>query len=379
MTKQKTLAIFTLVEHKLSNGKLYGYGPYIREMNIWVNNFDKVLIVAPALNSNSVYPIDSPYEHENISLVRMPGFNVKSIVSSLSLLLKLPSILIKMFGVMQKSDHLHFRSPSNIAAIAAMVQIFFPSKPKTVKYAGNWDPNSNQPLGYRFQKKLFTNTFLTKNVKILAYGKWENQSQYVLPFYTATFNEVDKIEYTKRDYTKTLKFVFLGTLVEGKRPLLAIQIIEALLTKGVKLQFHMFGDGVLMNELKHYIEKHNLNDSIFLYGNKPLKVIKTHLRDAHFTLLPSKSEGWPKALAEGMFFGAIPISTQISCVPWMLDYGKRGLLIEPNLHQAENVISTVLTKGNAHLNTMAETAQQWSQKFTIERFEKDIKAIITEA
>jgi hypothetical protein len=42
-------------------------------------------------------------------------------------------------------------------------------------------------------------------------------------------------------------------------------------------------------------------------------------------LLPSDSEGWPK-IAEGMFWGCVPIATAVSCVPYMLDYGKEDLL-----------------------------------------------------
>jgi hypothetical protein len=31
-----------------------------------------------------------------------------------------------------------------------------------------------------------------------------------------------------------------------------------------------------------------------------------------------------KAIAEGMFWGCIPVGTAVSCVPFMLDEGKRG-------------------------------------------------------
>ncbi len=47
-----------------------------------------------------------------------------------------------------------------------------------------------------------------------------------------------------------------------------------------------------------------------------------------------------------MFFGVIPIATAVSCVPFMLDYGKRGILIEANLItdiviQIENALKDV--------------------------------------
>ena len=69
-----------------------------------------------------------------------------------------------------------------------------------------------------------------------------------------------------------------------------------------------------------------------------MKVIKEVLKKSDFLILPSKSEGWPKAIAEAMFFGTIPIATKISCVPYMLGYGKRGILIEPDVDKATKSI-----------------------------------------
>ena len=40
----------------------------------------------------------------------------------------------------------------------------------------------------------------------------------------------------------------------------------------------------------------------------------------------SKSEGWPKVVAESMWWGCIPISKPVSCIPEMLGYGKRGFI-----------------------------------------------------
>ena len=53
--------------------------------------------------------------------------------------------------------------------------------------------------------------------------------------------------------------------------------------------------------------------------------------EAHFLIFISKSEGWPKVVAEAMFWKCLPISTDVSCVAYMLDYGKRGTIVSPNV------------------------------------------------
>ena len=372
---KKTIAIFTLVEHKEINGQFYGYAPYIREMNMWISHFDKVIVVGPYKASKQIDKIDLNYIHPNINLVKVPAFNIKSVFSIIRLLLHLPLIMYKMASVMKNSDYLHFRCPSNVAAVAAVVQVFFPSKPKSAKYAGNWDPNSSQPLGYRFQKWLLSHTFLSKNIKVLVYGEWKNQTKSVFPFMPATYTESEKIPFKKRNYSEKLKFVFIGAQVIGKRPLLTVKIIESLLKKGVDAELHMYGDGNLKTEVEDYIKDNNLSKSIYVHGNQDREVVKQSLQNAHFTILPSKSEGWPKAIAEGMFFGAIPISTKISCLPWMLDNGNRGILIQPNIN-AVQVILNEISKGEDYLNTMSKNAQNWSQYYTVNRLEQEINKVV---
>ncbi|MCF6294174.1 MAG: glycosyltransferase [Flavobacteriaceae bacterium] len=365
--------IISHVTHIKQNQKFYAYEPYVREINLWGNYVSEVLVVAPLverLKSN----IEAAYLHNNIKLQTIPKIEFTSIKSALYSIFKIPIIFVTIFNACKKTDHIHLRCPGNIGLLGCIVQIAFPSKSKSAKYAGNWDPNSKQPLSYRLQKWILSNTFLTRNMQVLVYGNWKNQTKNIKPFFTASFSkdEIEKI--TPRNYNKTLKFVFTGSLVSGKRPLLSIQIIEALNKKGIKSNLHIFGGGVLMKSLKLYVQDNNLNDIIFLKGNQEKDTIKEALKDSHFLILPSKSEGWPKAIAEAMFFGVIPISTKISCIEWMLDYGKRGILINPILEEAVQEIIYCLEKNS--LKEIAIEAQKWSQKYTLDSLGYEIKKIL---
>jgi glycosyltransferase involved in cell wall biosynthesis len=168
--------------------------------------------------------------------------------------------------------------------------------------------------------------------------------------------------------------VFTGSIVEGKRPDLAVKIIQKLIEKGIAAQLELYGEGILRQDLEAYVLKHKLEPYVFFKGNQPLSCIKDALQKAHFLILPSKSEGWPKAIAEAMFFGVIPIATAVSCVPSMLDNGHRGIIIAPSLETAADEI--MLTIEGADLNKMAKLAQEWSQKYTLEYFETEIKKLL---
>ncbi|MFC0605113.1 glycosyltransferase [Winogradskyella pulchriflava] len=356
------------------DGKFYSYSPYVDEMDKWFSYADEYRIISP-----NTYPTDflsKPFESKKIGYYHIPFIAFNSFIMAIKSIIFLPYIFFQLFRSMFWANHIHFRSPGNITLLGSIVQIFFPSKSKSVKYAGNWDPNSNQPFSYRLQKAIFRNTFLSKNIKVLVYGEWPNETKNVYPFISATYKDSEKLALEKRNYNGKLKFVFIGAMVIGKRPKFTVEIIKELIEKGIDAELHMFGDGNLIEEVKTYIIDNNLEDSVFVYGNKDKETLKNGIKDAHFTILPSKSEGWPKAIAEGMFFGAIPISTKISCLPWILGFGNRGILIEANLKSAVDEITNELQKGNEYLNEMSKQAYDWSQQYTVNRLTAEIQKVI---
>ncbi|GAA4235974.1 glycosyltransferase [Postechiella marina] len=366
--------IVTHVLHKLSAQQQYAYAPYVREMNLWLKHVDEVEIVAPVIDA-SVSNIDIAYTHNKLTLTKIPAIafiNVSSVIKSI---LALPYIIFNLWQACKRADHIHLRCPGNIGLLGCMLQIFFPKKIKTAKYAGNWDPKANQPLSYRIQKRILSNTFWTKNMTVLVYGAWDNQTKNIKPFFTATYKDNERCKIETKNYSKTLRFVFVGSLVSGKRPLLAIQIIEALKHKGYSVTLDLYGDGVLKQELQAYIDTNQLQNIIVLHGNQSSTIVKQQLKAAHFTLLASQSEGWPKAIAEAMFFGVIPIATAISCVPNMLDNGNRGILITPNVNEAVAKIEAALSHTKT-LEQMSRDALAWSQYYTLDLFEDEIKTLI---
>lgn len=356
--------------HKQDDTLLYSYAPYVREMNLWLKYVDKVEVVAPKL-CDAPNAIEIPYQHKNIQFTKVSAIQFTSILYIFKSLILLPSILLTLFKACRKADHIHLRCPGNMGLLGCFVQVFFPNKIKTAKYAGNWDPQSKQPLSYRIQKSILSNTSITKNMSVLVYGDWKNQTKNIKSFFTATYTNAEIEAVTARNYTNTLKFVFIGSLVVGKRPLLAIQIIEGLKNKGFNVSLDLFGDGNLKQDLIDYIAESRLDNCITVHGNQTKNVVKQAIKTSHFSILPSKSEGWPKAIAEAMFFGCIPVVTKISCVPYMLDFGNRGILIDANLNQAVTVLAKAI-KDNASLKLQSEKALKWSQHYTLDLFESEI-------
>ena len=374
------IAIITHVQHIKSENCYFGYAPYVREMNIWLRYVDEVIVVAPWV-FEELNPIHIAYEHPKVQFRNVKEFNATSVVSAFKTLWVLPAVFRQIYIAMQQADHIHLRCPGNMGLLAAVVQICFPKKKKTAKYAGNWDPKAKQPVTYKIQRWLLRTTCLTKNMQVLVYGEWPKQTRNIKPFFTATYSENEILNTPtspqKPAFKEGIKFLFVGTLSQGKQPLYAMQLVEKLLTLGHQVALDFYGEGVLRSELETYIAAHHLADSITLKGNQSKETLKEAYQNSHFLILPSKSEGWPKAVAEAMFWGCVPVATAVSCVPYMLDYGNRGVLLHEHLEKDTTILLDLLNDSKAY-ELKSKAAQNWSQHYTIELFEAEIKKLLAE-
>ena len=367
-------AIITHVPHIIDKNDCFAYAPYVSEMNIWAKHMEELILVAPIVTSEKT-PVDKAYEHQNIKFIPIERFDILSSKGVFSAVLKIPIISWKIFKAMQNADHIHLRCPGNIGLLGCLLQILFPNIPKTAKYAGNWDPKSKQPWTYKLQQWILSNTFLTRNMQVLVYGDWKNSSTNIKSFFTATYAEDDKLPILPKELKGKINFVFVGALAKGKNPLYAIQLVEFLAKKGYDVRLSLYGEGTERTQLEHYVLANQLEAVIDLQGNQSKDTVQKAYQNSHFVVLPSQSEGWPKAIAEGMFWGCVPLGTPVSCIPFMLDYGKRGVLLEMKLEKDVAMLESLL-QNQTDFDKMRENAADWSRNYTLEVFEQEIAGLL---
>lgn len=366
--------IVTHVIHIKNGADIVAYAPYVNEMNIWLKHVDKVTIIAP-LKNGTLNAIHSKYEHKEINFIQVPSFSFTTPKEIFKAVFNIPFIFLKILLAMASATHIHLRCPGNMGLLGSCAQIFFPKKSKTAKYAGNWDSKSQQPRSYNLQKWILANTFSTKNIKVLVYGDWKNQTKNIKSFFTATYFEKDKISVVPRTLNNLIEFIFVGSLSDGKQPLYAIQIVEELRKNGKQVRISLYGEGKQHQKLSNYIQENNLENFVQLKGNFDREEMKKVYQKSHFLILPSKSEGWPKVVAEAMFWGCLPVSTPVSCVPDMFNFGERGLLLTEKIEIDVDKISDVLLNQEEY-NKKIKSAINWSRQFTIDKFEQEIKNLL---
>lgn len=369
--------IVTHVIHKRNGAHIGGYAPYVREMNLWFKHVDEVLIVAPLDEQAPWSAIDLAYQHPKLRFVPVPAFSFTSPGEALRSLLALPLIVWRLLAAMRRAGHIHLRCPGNMGLLGAVLQVFFPNTPKTVKYAGNWGNYAGEARTYRWQKQLLANTWWTRRAQVLVYGEWPGQTANIRPFFTATYHQAEQEMLSPKPLAQPLQLVFVGTLEAGKRPEASIETVALLREQGIEAHLHFLGEGSQRKQLEQLIAEKGLGAQVFLHGNVSKEALKDYYKRAHFLVFLSQSEGWPKAVAEAMWWGCVPVTTPVSCVPWMLANGERGILVN-NAKEAAQAITQCMAQPNAHEGRAAR-ASAWARQFTLESFEAAIAQLLQQS
>jgi len=339
-------------------------------MEIWLKYADEIAFCCPTYYTGKDLLL-APFSNGVFKIFSIPELEIHDILKSRKLIKTIKII----FAAMRWADHIHLRCPGNVGLIGCIVQMFFPKKKKTAKYAGNWDWNSHQPWSYRLQQRILRSTFLSRNLTTLVYGDWPDRTKNIKSFFTASYSNINKQTVSKRPLTEIINLAFVGTLTKNKSPLTSLEVLRVLSGKGINAVLTYCGEGQERTMIETKIKEYGLESKTKLLGNVNAEVVQKVFRESHFLIFISRSEGWPKAVAEAMWWGCLPITTSVSCVPQMIGNGERGDLVDQNVHQISAIITGYITD-QVKYHEKCEKATGWSREFTLERLEEEIKKLI---
>lgn len=372
--KNKKLVVVSAAPLIRKSDGYAAYSPYAKEMELWAKHCDEIYFCCP------IWDEDRNLLHSDINFKIAKVYQVKEfskgLGSAFSSFRSVVQNFFIIFRALKAADHIHLRCPGNIGLLGCIVQIFFPSTQKSAKYAGNWDSKSEQPLSYKLQKWILSNSFLTRNIQVLVYGEWPNQTKNIKAFFTASYFETDKIEILDKSLDSVIKFLYVGTLSAGKRPLYTIKLVHQLLKEGVNASLTVYGEGPQREIIEKYIRDNSLEKYIILFGNKEENIVRAAYQESHFIVLASKSEGWPKVIAEAMFWKCFPVATNVSCISNMIGGDSRGVILNMDLLEDAQTILKIINSPKEFLQK-SQNAMEWSRSFTLDLFEKEIEQILS--
>ncbi|TSC59874.1 MAG: glycosyl transferase group 1 [Parcubacteria group bacterium LiPW_15] len=169
--------------------------------------------------------------------------------------------------------------------------------------------------------------------------------------------------------------LFLGKLVEKKRPKDLLLAFEKLLGRGIQAGLVFVGDGPLRGELEKYAREKNILNIHFV-GFKSQEEITEYYAVADIFVLPSETgETWGLVVNEAMCFSLpVLVSDIVGCGPDLVESGENGYIFKVG---DVNELASRLGYLAADAETRALFGQKSYERVSRYNYKKDAEAILS--
>ncbi|MCG3148776.1 MAG: D-inositol-3-phosphate glycosyltransferase [Verrucomicrobiae bacterium] len=362
------LLIVARMPHYRRDGRWHALGPYAREIDIWADLFPEVVIAGSV--SDEPMPADCvPFSRPNISVVP-----VSDGTGRWAQLVRLPVMIAQLGRYLWRADAAHVRCPCDLGLLGVVLAPLF-CRRRYAKYAAQWPGFPGEALAWRWQRAILRSRWW--NAPVTVYGEWPNQPAHVVPFFTSVMTEEQvsraRVASAGKKLGKVPRVLFVGRLTKSKN----VDVLLDALAGVTGVEAVIVGDGPERAALEEQAERLKLGSRVRFVGGVAFEQVLDFYEQADVLVLASNSEGWPKALAEGMAFGLVCIGSDRGLIPTMLS-GGRGLVVPPGDVPALTAALQKIVANRADSEAMGQRAAAWSQQHSLEGLREALRKLLEE-
>ncbi len=333
--------------------------PYWKD---YLSFFDKVEVVARVKKVSKVEESFVRCSGEGVVFRDIPYYKgVKSF------LINLPFLIVSVFNVVRDNDYFLLRS-GNISNLA-FVFIFLFGKRFIREYPGNIKDGIVGLMGAGLPYRLiasFSDWFARLQ------GRYSKANSFVSNycrdlygserpgFVFSSFNS-DEIKIKKKSYENSnghsISLVSVGRLEREKGHYILLLALFELRTRGIDVNLTLIGDGSDRERLERYANENQL-DVDFLGGITERNTLFQTVVSNDIFVIPSLTEGMPRALLEAMAMGLPCIGSDVGGIPEVLE--TESMAVPGDSYDLANKIVAM-----AGVNVRRENAER-NRKFIFE-------------
>lgn len=288
--------------------------------------FEHVEIIARVANVDSV-PVDfKQVTGDRIALSGLPSY-----VGFMGLIKRAFAIRNKLKISLCNTDAVIFRVPSQTAMIAQWGMLRLKT-PYALEIVGDPYDVFRSGISNQILDK-FLGWFSTISLKKLARNATaccyvtEAYLQKRYPTLSKVAVSCSDIDLNTDDYSRAPKVLsqqpsriaFVGSFEQMyKGPDILLKAISELCKEGLFFQVWMVGGGRYLEEMKELACTLGVSQYIRFTGNVPSNVVKKTLNSADIFVMPSRTEGLPRALLEAMAVGLPCLASDVGGIPELI-------------------------------------------------------------
>jgi glycosyltransferase involved in cell wall biosynthesis len=372
---QKLLVVSHVVHYQRGE-RIYAYGPYAREIDIWADLFPRLAIAAPVRSEDP--PGDCiPFTRSNIALIPQLETGGMSVSAKTRQILAVPSLLLGLGRAMTSADAIHVRCPGNLGLLGVVLAPIF-SRYLVAKYASQWTGPA-ETWTVALQRVLLRSRWWRGPVTV--YGDWPNQPAHVVPFFTSILDDAQleraRAAANSKRPNGPLRVLYVGRLSRSKNVHVLVAALAKLRDEGTSFRAEIVGDGQERATLAAQIAREDLGSQIRLVGPVGFEDVLAFYENADVLVLASETEGWPKAIAEGMAFGLVCVGSDRGFVPQMLGEG-RGICVVPGDASALAAALRGVAAAPEAYDPMRRAATGWACRYSLEGLQDSLRELFRE-
>jgi glycosyltransferase involved in cell wall biosynthesis len=372
------LAIATICPHILFEDRWWSYEPFVLEMNIWSHLFNELILVAP-LEQGPPPAFWAPYQRsEAISVIPYRKDKGRGLEQERTSVREIPAMISAIIKAARKTDAFHVRSPGSVGLLSSLLVPLLQER-ICAKYAGQWTGHPGEARSVRLQRTILRSRWWRGATTV--YGHWPNQPAKIIPFFTSVLTEKQiaraQVIAAGKKFSYPLRVLFVGRLSAEKNVDVLLSALAELKAQNILTETTLVGSGTQRSLLEARVRQLDLRQCVTFAGGVNFEKVLGFYERADVLVLASESEGWPKAIAEGMAFGLLCIGSDRGLVPQMLGEG-RGIVVQPRNIQALAQALRHIVKAPGDYESMRVRAAIWAQRFTLESLGECLRELLTE-
>lgn len=167
-----------------------------------------------------------------------------------------------------------------------------------------------------------------------------------------------------------VSITYIGYVRYAKGMHCLMDFCKQLNEEGVKYQFHLIGDGEMLEDVKTFLNREGLIDNVVLHGHIDNRAeMNSILRSSDIFFFPSLSEGSPRVVIEAMAQGVPVVSTPVGSLPGTFKDGETIRFFDFNdANAAVGIIKEFITDASPFERQRNAAYQLVAEQFTIEKF-----------
>jgi len=171
------------------------------------------------------------------------------------------------------------------------------------------------------------------------------------------------------------RILYVGRLSAAKNVDVLLRALAILRRRDANWNASVVGDGPEAERLRELCAALGLTDLVAFTGAMPHASVMEQYRRSHILVLPSTTEGWPKALTEAMAHGVVWIASDVGLMPWMLGEGRGAVAPVGDAEAVAGHIEALLADPERYSRT-SRAAAEWASRFTLEGLREAIRDLL---